>query len=289
MPAQTRTESQRLKEEGERAVEVIKESGGPVEFVFDYLKYLDDLRKAGENQPAVAMAGKQFKSSVVQIAAVGAVEYAANISPLWKKEGLHLPQEHAETLRAAARAAYVGAAGHFTKESLSSLPESGTQAKLRRQKAEYDWDLLIKADPEKLIRLAIGIDQDSGREIKLSIDVYISSVLQFFIVFSVSYFIYNYIEKVEDIEYIDSIKSLIYFGIITVKSSTAISFIKTLASGIILSLIFGLFYSIIFVKICSMYFRFNLSKYADWSSIAFVLMLILAIITSSLSHIYYII
>jgi hypothetical protein len=147
-------ELSRIKAEATQEIAAVNESGGNVQFLFDYHKYLNDL-KTVEDQPAVAAAGKKFRRRPVQLAAVATMKDLATMSKWEEMASSDLTEDMIERLETAARSAYAIAAGHFEKDSLASLPEPGPEAMARRQKAMADWDRLVKTDLESLVSLAL--------------------------------------------------------------------------------------------------------------------------------------
>lgn len=162
-------ELKRLTDESSREIDEIKANGGTVRFVFDYHRYINDLRAGGENQKAVAIAGKRFRSRPVQMSAVAAIVKDMAALKAGKDDMRNFDPSLIEKLEIAAREAYIGAAGHFEKDSLNSLPEPGSESLERKQKAAADWDRLIRTDPDSLIFLAVfGHEREKGTSIPLS-------------------------------------------------------------------------------------------------------------------------
>ncbi|MDX8500762.1 hypothetical protein RFM99_20380 [Mesorhizobium sp. VK4C] len=153
----TRQELERIRTETKREVAVVKEAGGNVAFIFGYLKDVKAL-ESQEDQASVAMAGKTFRRRPVQISAVAAMKDMATLAC----NGHAFDLEHSDRLSKAARAACVSASGHFTKDSLASLPEPGPEATARRQKAAADWDRLVGTDLDSLATLSCS-GMNSGR------------------------------------------------------------------------------------------------------------------------------
>jgi len=142
----------RLEAEAEVDITNIKEAGGNIAFIFQYLKYINDLRSQ-DDQPSVALSGTKFRKRAVQLAAVTAMLDMASMSK-WKEASHPEFKIIAEGLPNAACAAYVSAR-HFEDDALSSLPEPGPEAASRRKKAGEDWDRLIDSNPLSLIMLTL--------------------------------------------------------------------------------------------------------------------------------------
>jgi hypothetical protein len=146
-------ELERITAEAQSEIEVIREAGGTA-FMLDYNRYLRDLKEA-EDQHAVALTGKRFRKRAVQVAAVAAMKDWAVMETAKENAPEINSEKLGQQIETAAKAAYVGAAGHFENDPLGNLPEPGPDAAARRQKAAADWDRLIKTDPNSLISLSI--------------------------------------------------------------------------------------------------------------------------------------
>ena len=135
-----------------KEMEVIKNAGGNIKFLFAYHKYLGDLR-AG-NRDTIANTGKHFLKRPLQIAAVGAIKHLATLK-VRKDDLSDFDEQLLGHLEPAAHAAYVNAAGHHEEQALAHLPQDSPEATNRRQKAENDWDTFAKNDLERLMHISV--------------------------------------------------------------------------------------------------------------------------------------
>ena len=165
-------ELERTEAEATSEITQIRESGGTVLFIAEYVKYYKELSTT-EGQSSTATAGRKFRKRPVQLAAVAAWQEA---------DEMGFDSENSKLLGTAARFAYERAAGHYSDDEFSSLPEEGAEAAARRAKAARDWDQLINSDPDRLIYIALFGDEMSGAASKSRLELIKGIASIFFLV-----------------------------------------------------------------------------------------------------------
>lgn len=155
----------RLRAEMTLGISIVGDAGGGVSYMFEYLKYIDRIRSR-ENQTATVLEGKdKFRRRFVQMAAIGAVKDANTI----KTSGLGSDDvdngKLARDMLSLSRQAYVSAAGHFTEDKLSGIPDPSDEGKERRLKAAIDWDRYIDDDYSKLGMLSLFGHEDGQKRL----------------------------------------------------------------------------------------------------------------------------